>query len=705
MKKLCLVVLLVLTIALLIACGETVTTTPTTTEPPTNTFVPVLPEGERIVKNTYTAVLNDAEWNPGSLDTSGYDFFGLGAEIYQKIRTKYTGYTLSYVIVKDGVETPYTATTIFQAMTELGNCGVKLTVNASAKTCAVKIYPVECTGQLSWKAVTAQAGSYMRFNFNVSLSGKYAITVTAEKGGAYATSEYTHEDIEVTDDGAKLTAMGQVTVPNTFGKTYYINLCIDTAGYPVIDSIPLNVVEAKYDTSAFRAVFIDDWTLINDELYMETLAYHFYTTYPRLYARWGGTGKEPTVVNLRADRNYDGMASAGGTTIRYSVSALNGGTPTFAGGAFTHEATHIVQKYNYSYSSRDKLIPGHENVEKHYFTENMANYGRHRYWSYNYSTSFIEEKDPMKSLEWGYGEYANAQLFFSWMDWNYPSKDLDGDGKVTTMEERGVIDYLVFKSKEWTGASIDDDPYTPGTVYNNWVKEKTGYNTFDLLRQEFARQVNLSNEGKEGGWECLVKDASGKLRFVGFANFSDNFITEGIANLPNPDYAVYGEIKPTAKTNPVLAAAVTTGDNLCLNASIAKVASQPTGDTFAAENLIDGKLDTRYQAQRASKLYDFNKIANEVVIDLGEAKTFDTYTLVGYNNSPAYVMKSWEIFVSTDNLSYTALDYQKDNTAKTVSVSFDDVTARYVKIRLFEPDQNNMGITRLCEFMLFDQNK
>ena len=93
------------------------------------------------------------------------------------------------------------------------------------------------------------------------------------------------------------------------------------------------------------------------------------------------------------------------------------------------------------------------------------------------------------------------------------------------------------------------------------------------------------------------------------------------------------------------------------------------------------------------------------MIDLLELKTFDTYTLVSYSNSAAQIAKTWEILVSKDNTKYTAVDYQTDNTKATVSVTFDTVTARYVKIRLYQPDQNQMNITRLCEFMLFNSKE
>ncbi len=669
--------LLVLTIALLIACNGETTTAVTTTEPPVTTEAPTLPEGERVVKSNYTAVLNDEEWNPGSVNASDYDIFGTGSEIYSTIKSEYKAYTTSYVIVKDGTETAYTAVQIFSALKDVGVCGAKMTIDETAKTATAKIYPVECVVQSAWKAVTAQAGTYIRFDFAASIPLDFVVTVTPEESGAYSTSVYTQDGITTTSDGVKAVGKGQATVPSAPGTTYYINICIDTAGYPVLESFPLNVVASKYD-SPYRLVFQGDWTYLNDESYFEKFIDLFYNVYPRLNARWGGTGKEPQTITVKGRLDYSGVAYASGSTIGYSINYLNNGSNRI--GSLSHELTHLVQKYHYQYGTDDDA----SNNPDHWFTENMANYGRHRYWAYGYCTDFIEEKDPQKSKDWNYSEYGNSQLFFSWMDWMYPSKDLDGDGKVTTMEERGLLDYLVYMSKEWTGDNIDDDPYVVGSVFNNWVKDKTGYLTLDLLRQEFARQID-----------------AGEWTFAGFRDYPDNFVTENIAGIPNPDYPMHEELQPTAKTNPVLAAAVTTGNNLCATATIYKAASEPTGDTYSASKLIDGDLETRYQASRATNLYNLNKICNEIIIDLGAIKTFDTYTLVCYNNRDAYIAKAWEILVSDDGATFTAIDYQKDNTEATVSVTFDEVSARYVKIRMFEPDATS-GITRLCEFMLFD---
>ena len=149
------------------------------------------------------------------------------------------------------------------------------------------------------------------------------------------------------------------------------------------------------------------------------------------------------------------------------------------------------------------------------------------------------------------------------------------------------------------------------------------------------------------------------------------------------------------------------GDNLCLGAKIHSLTTKGS-EKYAGEFLIDGDETTRYQAGKSTGLVSLNGLQNEIVIDLGEAKTFDTYTLISSGDAsktPKKGAKSWEILVSNDGSSYTAVDYQKDNTTIEVSVTFAEQTARYIKIRLYQADHSNAGTARLYEFMLFDSKK
>ena len=104
MKKIiCLLLLIAMLLPTAVGCGtESTTTTATTTTgttPETSGTTPavttpnttgvttpetpevMLPEGERLVKDSYTAVLNDEVWTGGSVDTSAYDMSGTGVDI------------------------------------------------------------------------------------------------------------------------------------------------------------------------------------------------------------------------------------------------------------------------------------------------------------------------------------------------------------------------------------------------------------------------------------------------------------------------------------------------------------------------------------------------------------------------------------------------------------------------------------------------
>jgi len=58
---------------------------------------------------------------------------------------------------------------------------------------------------------------------------------------------------------------------------------------------------------------------------------------------------------------------------------------------------------------------------------------------------------------------------------------------------------------------------------------------------------------------------------------------------------------------------------------------------------------------------------------------------------------------AADGESFTSLDYQNNNKADAVSFQFDDVSARYIEIRVYTIAQNITTAMNLNEFMLFKQ--
>jgi len=133
------------------------------------------------------------------------------------------------------------------------------------------------------------------------------------------------------------------------------------------------------------------------------------------------------------------------------------------------------------------------------------------------------------------------------------------------------------------------------------------------------------------------------------------------------------------------------------------------GSKNPVTNLVDGDLETLWQGAKVTNDYKYQLggYMHEVVIDLGETKKFDTYTIVNAgskSNNKINNTSEWEIFVSEDGETFTSVDYQVKNKADIASVNVGDTNARYVKLRIFTTDSGaNVGTVRLYEFMLFDQ--
>ena len=704
-KLLCFVLLLAMLLPMAVGCGDsevttadgtdpTTTTTkaPTTTNPPVTPDTPALPEGELVVKPMYTAVLNDEEWTNAEVGATSYDLSGAGMDIYQKVNTQYKDYKRTFVIVENGTESTYEGTAAFPALKKLGVCGATVTLDETAKTAQIKIVPVTHKVLSSWKAITAEEGAFFRFTFTTNLPIEYAVTVTPKEGGASSTSLYTESGITVKGDDGKYTGTAICSVPYQQGKTYYLNICV-ADGLSVLESIPLNIIKGRYQTG-FQLVFTGEWGLIEDESYFDKFIDIFYHTYPKLFARFCVLGSEKRTVTLFVDKNYDGVASQSGGRVKYSANYLNNDSDRV--GSFSHEITHTAEGYGgkLAYGGKDLTYkdPTTGEVLKYgnFFTENLANYGRLRYFEWSYSPQFFttyDLKNDSGLWNWGYGEYGmGGALFLAWLDWNYPTLDKNSDGKIT-VDEYGAVDFLNYTIKTAT-EKLSDNPYDASSPFNKALSKATGgkFATYEEARQQYEA-------------DCK----SGAFTFNGFSDYPDNFITENLPGVSENAYFKEGEVKPSDKTNPLREVAMTTGDNLCVGARIRTYASGAMG-VNAIEHLIDGDLETRYQAKRSDKLYKLNKISNEIVIDLGKETVFDTYTIVFYGQQANYIAKDFEIMVSNDGGNFTAVDTRLNNTTATVSVTFDEVSARYVKIRLFNPDAQ-AGITRICEFMLFNSKK
>lgn len=714
MKKALLVLAVLLTVVLTLAScgGETATTTAgadvtsgvtTTAKEPAITTpvdtsakqeVTTAPKGNEpdpIVTDDYTAVPNEFTWTvDSSIDFSKFTYSGTGIEITQYIAKNYNGYAKNYTTVD---ESGATVSLSANDVKKLTTAGIVVTADKSAKKVDIAVTAIDAKLESSWAKVTAKAGGYLMFEFTTNLTSEFCVTVTEKEGGSASSSVYKQPDITVSGENGTYKGTAKCTVPNAVGKTYYINICLDSGSYPVMASIPVTVTAPKYE-SEFSLLFTGDWELVKRKDYLSDLIDLFYNAYPRLYARWGvGDPNVPKTITFVADKNYDGVAYCAGTIVCVSTGYAN--QAPYDIGFFSHEITHSVQQYGGKLNYGDDQKGKYNGITyEAWWTENMASYGGFRYFHWGYSTKYVQFYDAVKFKNWGenYAGYGDGcQVFLSYLDWKFPTIDENSNGKADP-EELGVIDRINYVIKNSTKL-IYDTPTDPNTEFSKAVAFATDgkYATLDAIREVFKADIE-----------------SGAFRCTGFRDYKDNFITENIKGVPNPTYPMWEEVEKGTKTAPVLETPVTEGTNIAKGATIVSASSQG-GTRNPISYLLDGDMTTLFQAAKVTDdyKYELGGFKHEVVIDLGEAKTFDTYTLVNAGSKSSNKQNNtaeWELFVSNDGKTWTSVDYQNNNKADIASVNIGETTAQYVMLRIFATDSGvNVGTLRLYEFMLFDQ--
>ncbi len=430
---------------------------------------------------------------------------------------------------------------------------------------------------------------------------------------------------------------------------------------------------ATVSPSKYDILFTGDWNDVTVDGYLEELTKLFYNSYPRLYQRWGN-GTEPTTITFKADNNYDGVAYCQGTTVCVSTKYANS-HPTDIG-FFSHEITHSVQQYSGKLNYGDDVA---------WWTENMANYGGFRYfhWSNPKYVQVYEATDETLQ-DWGYEQYGNNKWFFAYMDSRYPTrKNADGTLKY------GLIDSInkLIKDNN-TGKTYTDDPYDTTTPFNNVVKQITGYDCIESLRKKYVEEL------KAGTWT-----------FKGFANYEDNWVTENIDGIANPEYPMVGEKVHGNKTAAQLSNTVSAGTNLCLDGKVYECSGY-TNDNESADKLIDGKLDTKWCATSSnvtSGEYRLNGVKHWVKIDLGKEQEFNTYTIYNTKSKEGFGNATeWEVLISNNNKDWTSVDYQASNNSAVASFNIGNQKARYVMIKVFTPD-DGVGTLRLYDFQLYNK--
>ncbi len=268
-------------------------------------------------------------------------------------------------------------------------------------------------------------------------------------------------------------------------------------------TIGKSIVEQARQANAsgeYKILFIGDWDSITDSTYKDRLENIFYEVYPRLVRRWGDENTSKAII-LKADKNFDMGENVVGFTHGYLISfstAFANKNPRDVG-FFAHELTHAVQQYIHLDSS--------------WWTENMANYGRFRYYHWAGDDLLKLDYYSPSVRDWNYEPYGNCMWFFAYMDSKYPTvKNADGS------LEYGLIDSLnraVRSGRVRTdGGSTQSD-----ADFNSIVSEITGFPDIDSLREQYIKELN------DKSW-----------LFTGFDGYADNFITENIPGVKDPVY-------------------------------------------------------------------------------------------------------------------------------------------------------------------------
>jgi hypothetical protein len=276
------------------------------------------------------------------------------------------------------------------------------------------------------------------------------------------------------------------------------------------------------------------------------------------------------------------------------------------------------------------------------------------------------------------------------MDWMYPTTQNE-DGSMNY----GLIDTInraIQSGKLKTDQGVDD-PTAPMSLI---VAEVTD-GRFDCMESLRKYYVEISKkwedtDGAEGWW------------FQGFGNYADNFITEDLPFVSNPNYPMVNkDIERGTVTATVLATPVTEGENLAKAGSLYAV----SGAEGTAARAFDGNVNSKWFSKSTlttDKLAYLSGIAGYVSIDLGEEKTFNTYTI--YNatskDGTGNNLTNWDVLVSNNGTDWVFVDTQTDAGKSGIeSFNIGSVTARYVQIRFFTPDDAVSNIN-LYEFELFN---
>lgn len=447
--------------------APTTTQAPVTTNAPATPNVPISTDYTLSSDSSVSGVKNTAAWTTDSgVNFGKYQFMGRGEELTKEVKSKYSGYTITYKL--DGKTTTENA---LQSKVNL-----MATYSVSEKNVTVNIDSITVRVRCDYTSLKGAQGSFITVGFTTNLPTKFVASIGA-KGSAKG--DICLENITPTGSNGTYRSKVKLTIPYVTPGTYYLNFSIDSgnANFPFITSIPIQITKGEYADSEYKLLFAGDWDLITASGYKDSLTELFYNSYPRLYARWG-TGSEPKTVTFVADKDYDGVAYSSGRQVVVAVNYANSNPHDI--GFFSHEITHQVQQYWFTST---------------WWTENMANYGGFRYfhWSDARYVQLYQDANQSALYSWKstkdfyndgnpkwepYGD--GSKWFLTYLDAHWPTtKNANGSLKL------GLIDTINQEIKSGRLRGQEDNPYDKNNTFNRIVKEITGYACMEDIRVQY----------------------------------------------------------------------------------------------------------------------------------------------------------------------------------------------------------------------------
>lgn len=430
---------------------------------------------------------------------------------------------------------------------------------------------------------------------------------------------------------------------------------------------------SRDDTCDYNLIFEGDWDLVESLDYKKELENLFVETYPKICARWDNFG--PRTIWFAAEADTGVVAYCSGSHIVVDAGFAN--ECPYDIGYFAHELTHAALQYTLYFD---------------WWEEALASYAGFRYfhWAHDDTASVIDQHRATIG-EWYYEPYGDCMLFYAYMDWFFPTV-MNDDGSLTL----GLIDSMNKAICEGRVTS-DSDPCDPSSEFNRVVYEVTGRATIEELRVEYVNACYTDS------WV-----------FTGFSDYEDNFLTDpegddyyASMSIDGGEHGPSGDVIGVdcgvdgGSVGAVCFDDLPEYENVLSGAAVVRSSGFISDDEQDAF-LVDGDLTTKWCATY-DDVYDvayrLDGVADFIVIDLGEERDFNCYTLynAGTVELPEWNASSWELLASVDGENFRPVDYQADAAFDICSVMVEDTRARYLMLKVYTPDCEGWDTLRLYE--------